>query len=97
MDVELDMKEREKHAKRVAELASVRAQLTKCSKMMVSASFRKERCELLMRRKSASLWDVKKKARMVRLLMKASQELKESQETLLVCQDRLNEIASPGT
>lgn len=47
-----------------------------------SASFRKERCELLMRRKSASKWDATKKSRMVRKLMMAGDEIDQAAQSI---------------
>lgn len=46
------------------------------------ASFRKERTEMLMRRKSAKKWDAKKTARMVRRLVTANKEIEQSSDAL---------------
>lgn len=47
-----------------------------------SASFRKERCEMLMRRKSAKKWTTVKKAQMVRKLMTANNEFEQATQAI---------------
>ena len=54
--------------------------------LMVCASSRKARAEELMQRAKARTWDAAKKAKMVRRLMTATQELEQS----LAALDRLN-------
>jgi hypothetical protein len=56
------------------------------------AASRKERCEELMRRRSAKKWDAAKTARMVRRLMAANQELEQSEGALDQCGARLREL-----
>src|SRR5262249_37634437 len=46
------------------------------------AGLRKERTEMLMRRKSAQKWPAQKKARMVRRLMTANKEIEQATDAL---------------
>lgn len=56
------------------------------------ASFRKERTEMLMRRKSAKKWPPEKKARMVRRLMTANKEIEQSENALDQVTHRLSQL-----
>ena len=56
------------------------------------ASFRKERTELLMRRRSAKKWTPEKTARMVRRLMTANQEIEQSEGALEQIKHRLEQL-----
>lgn len=56
------------------------------------AASRKERCEELMRRRSAKRWGAAKTARMVRRLTAANQEMEQSEGTLDQCSVRLREL-----
>jgi len=55
-------------------------------------TFRKERCEELMRRKSAKKWPPKKVARMVRRLMTANKEIEQAEGALDQCTHRLSQL-----
>lgn len=55
------------------------------------ASFRKERCEELMRRKSAKKWSPEKTARMVRRLMTANKEIEQATNALDQVAHRLSQ------
>lgn len=59
------------------------------SKFKFTAS-RKERCEELMRRRSAKKWDAAKTARMVRRLMAATKEMEQSEGVLDQCATKLS-------
>jgi len=65
--------------------------LDRNQRLQASATFRKERCEALMRRRSASKWDQKKKARMVRRLMTANDEVESSTAAIQYITDRLSD------
>lgn len=52
----------------------------------------KERCEQLMRRKSAKKWDQEKTAKMVRRLMVANKEIEQSENALDNASARLKEL-----
>lgn len=56
------------------------------------ATFRKERCEELMRRKSAKKWSPEKVQRMVRRLMTANKEIEQSENALDQCRHRLSQL-----
>lgn len=55
------------------------------------ASFRKERCEELMRRKSAKKWPPEKVQRMVRRLMTANKEIEQAENALDQVKHRLSQ------
>jgi hypothetical protein len=56
------------------------------------ATFRKERCEELMRRKSARKWSPEKTSKMVRRLMAANKEVEQSENALDQLQHRLQQL-----
>jgi hypothetical protein len=56
------------------------------------ATFRKERCEELMRRRSAKKWKPEKVARMARRLMTANKEIEQSESALDQCTHRLSQL-----
>jgi hypothetical protein len=58
------------------------AQIAYVNHVQRCATSRKERVEALMQRRSAKKWDAKKKARMVRKLMTANQELEQTTTAL---------------
>lgn len=57
-----------------------------------SAVFQKERCEELMRRKSAKTWSPEKTTSMVRRLMMANKEIEQSENALDQCKYRLSQL-----
>ena len=69
-------------------------QLSKETTMLRNATIRKERCELLMRRKSAKKWDGAKKAKMVRRLLTASTEAEESELIIRSVSEKLEKLNS---
>lgn len=60
----------------------------------VCATSRKGRVEELMQRRSAKKWDAKKKARMVRRLVTANQELEQSESAIDQITHRLSQITT---
>jgi len=68
----------------------LKAHLNRYELMQKSASSRKERCELLMRRKSASKWAPAKKAGLGRKLMTANNELEQAEQAIQYLRGKLN-------
>ena len=62
--------------------------------LKVCATARKERCEELMQRRIAKTWDAKKKARMVRKLVTANQELEQSDMAIDQLTHRLSQVTT---
>lgn len=70
----------------------LKAWLEHFARVYKAATFRKERCELLMRRKAAKKWPPEKKARMVRRLMTANKEIEQSENALDQVTHRLSQL-----
>lgn len=64
----------------------------KLKRLLACATSRKERCEDLMQRRIAKTWEPVKKAKMVRRLVKANQEIEQSTAELEGMAPKLLEI-----
>jgi hypothetical protein len=74
--------------------AVLQRQIAFYSHVQVCATSRKARLEDLMQRKIAKTWDAAKKAKMVRRLMTANQELDQSVDALDQLKHRLEQVTT---
>lgn len=80
------------HAETKEDPEQLKAWLEHFARVYRLASFRKARCEDLMRRPSAKRWDAAKTARMVRRLVAANTEVEQSENALDQCSHKLSQL-----